>query len=77
MATEPSPAEILAERISDKALAIVKTDATLSLFLAAAAIAVPCVLRAGEAGNVQCQRAVREMQPFLDKLIPSNLNPEI
>lgn len=60
-----TPAEVLAERLSDIALCREPSDTKLHALVDAAAIAIPTILRAAEAGNIQCQQAEKEMQPFL------------
>lgn len=68
MTTTPSTAEILDERISDAMLSARNGSARLDNCLALAAIAIPCILRAAAAGNVQCKQAVAEMTPYLNKI---------
>lgn len=63
-----SPTELLEERISDIVLSRKVDPKILQAVIDAAAIAIPCVLRAGLAGNVQCQEATQKLQPFLSQL---------
>lgn len=60
-----SPAEVLAELLSDIALARAPETEKKHALCDAALIAIPAVIRAAAAGNVQCQQAAKEMQPYL------------
>ncbi len=68
-----SPSQVLERLISDRLLQdarngkeAVKRDA----LMAAAKIAIPAILRAASAGNIQCIEAARQMAPHLIKLKP-------
>jgi hypothetical protein len=61
-----SPDDILAESLSKRVITSQLSDpAKMGAFFAVARIAIKTVIRAGAAGNVQCQQAVREMEPKL------------
>ncbi len=61
-----SASDILAESLSQKVIvAHLETPEKVNAFFESALIALKTVIRAGAAGNVQCQQAVREMEPKL------------
>lgn len=61
-------AEILEEGISDAVLKRAVSNRTLASILDAAKIAIPCVLRAAAAGNVQCREAAAQILLLLKSL---------
>lgn len=68
--SEPTPSQLLSERISDRLLSQHRGDpAKREAWFNCAEIAIRAVLRAGLAGNVQCQQAAKEMEPHLAILL--------
>lgn len=65
----PSPSELLAERISDIETSRHHNPEKMLAFFFAASKALPTILRAAEAGNVQCQECEREIEPYLKVIL--------
>ncbi len=67
-----SPSQVLERLISDRMLQDTrngKEHAKRDALMAAAQIAIPAILRAASAGNVQCREAAKLMMPYLNKLL--------
>lgn len=64
---QPSAAEVLLERLSDKVCSQDKDNKALKLWLDISKVAVPAVYQAAINGNVICMDAVREMETIRQK----------
>lgn len=63
-----SPDELLQEKVSDNYLTRTSDARKREALYALAEIAIPAVLRAAAAGNIQCQQAAEKMAPYLPYL---------
>lgn len=62
---QPSPTEILEERLSDKTLRRAAANARLAKVLGALQLALVACREAAAAGNVRCQQGLREVSNAL------------
>lgn len=71
MNTQPIASEILDEHLSDYLLTQKEQKEIYrknQIILELAKIAVPVVLRAADAGNMQCKEALKELIPLMNQL---------